>query len=332
SSTPPLVQNPGQDDVGEPTTNPPKAGAPVVATNKNAIPTDTTVVLTGVVNPNGAFTSYWYDYGTTQEMTKVSATQMLGSGFVNLSAPVYITGLTKDTTYYFRLNAKNEFGQVSDGQYSFVTTQGYQPPVGSAPTVKTITASGITASTANLDGQVTPNKSVTQFWFEYGTTANLGNTTNLVSVGDGTVVVPASASLTGLAPATTYYRINAQNQFGTVNGSILTFKTGPAISVVTTVKTNPASKVGATTATVHGSVNPGGIETTYWFEYGPGVLEGELLSMRVTTKKSVGNGSGTVEVSSDLSDLKPNTTYPFRLVARNSRGTVIGDWLSFKTK
>ena len=226
NSTALLVQNPNVDS----TNNAPPANLPDVVGNETAIPTDNTVVVTGKVTPNGAFTNYWYEYGTTPSMGHETSDQMLGSGFMSLNAPSYITGLTKDTTYYFRLNAKNKFGQVSDGQFSFTTTHDYVAPVGSAPTARTITASGITKISANLDGEVTPNKGITQFWYEYGINANLGNTTTLISVGDGASILPATQPLTNLAPATTYYyRINAQNQFGTTNGSILSFKTaGPA--------------------------------------------------------------------------------------------------------
>lgn len=215
---------------------PRESSVPIVLTNQAAIPTDTTVVLTGNVTPNGAFTSYWYEYGTSPNLGNKTTSQMIGSGFAAIPAPAYISGLTKDTTYHFRLNAQNQFGTVAGAQYSFRTTQGVPPPVGSTPKATTLPESTITRTTVTLNGEVIPNKSTTQYWFEYGVTADLGNTTAFVSVGDGGAVVPVSVRLSDLNPSTTYYfRLNAQNRFGTVNGAIVNFKTsGPA----TTTKNN----------------------------------------------------------------------------------------------
>ncbi|MDO8582416.1 MAG: hypothetical protein Q7R63_00250 [bacterium] len=98
--------------------------------------------------------------------------------------------------------------------------------VSGAPVPRTAAATGVTRTSANLHGDVVPNGATTQFWFEYGASADLGNATALASIGDGTVKTPVSLSVSGLNPLTTYwFRLNAQNQFGTVNGSIMTFKT-----------------------------------------------------------------------------------------------------------
>lgn len=209
---------------------PREAGAPIVLTSQAAIPSDTTVVLTGSVTPNGAFTNYWYEYGTTANLGNKAKNQMIGSGFMAIPAPAYIFGLTKNTTYYFRLNAQNQFGSVIGTQYAFQTTQGLPVPVGSIPQATTLPESGLSRTAVTLNGEVTPNKSTTHYWFEYGGTANLGDTTPFVSVGDGSATVPVSVRLSDLNPDARYYfRLNAQNRFGTVNGGIINFKTvGPA--------------------------------------------------------------------------------------------------------
>jgi hypothetical protein len=212
--------------VVQPPVYPPKTGLPIVSTGSKAIPTDTTAVLTGSVMPNGTFTNYWYEYGTTPAMGNKTTGQTIGSGNVSINAPSYVTGLTKNTIYYFRLNAENQNGQVSNGQYSFTTTNGSPAPTGTAPTAKTISANGLSKTTANLNGEVTPNQGDTKYWFEYGSTPSLGSTSAFVAAGSGTVKILASMSLSDLATSTTYYfRLDAQNQFGTVNGAILNFKT-----------------------------------------------------------------------------------------------------------
>lgn len=326
----PITNTTGNINTGGGTT---QAGIPRVVTNQKAIPTDTTVVLTGQVTPNGSPTSYWYEYGTTANMGNKTANQVLGSGFMAVYAPSYITGLTKDTTYYFRLDAINQYGQVSDGQYSFTTTHGYLPPVGTAPTTKTLSANNILRSTANINGEVTPNKADTQYWFEYGKTTDLGNTSALSSAGNGSVKKSVSISLSNLDPLTTYYfRLNAQNQFGTINGSILNFKTlGPTAANAPAVTTGNTTAVTSSKATLHGTVNPNLADTKYWFEYSTDPLLGSAL-LHSTEQTSVGTGSATKSVQADISGLNSKTTYYFRLVAQNNLDTIRGSRMTFKTK
>jgi len=222
TSTPQIIQN--NNDTN--TNTLPQATAPIVATNSSVSPSATTVVVSGTVNPKGSFTNYWYEYGKTSDLGTKTSNQTMGSGFVSIQAPAYITGLSKNTTYYFKLVAENQYGKVAGSQYAFQTTESTPAPVGNAPTTKTLSANNISSTTANINGEVTPNKSETQYWFEYGPTPQLGNTSAFSSLGNGTTKSSVSISLSDLQSKTTYYfRLNAQNQFGTINGSILNFKT-----------------------------------------------------------------------------------------------------------
>lgn len=306
---------------------------PAVTTNSKADVTDTTAIVNGIVTPNGSFTSYWYEYGTTPSVTNNTTRQMVGSGYATTQVPNYITGLTKNTTYYFRVAAENQYGTNKGAQYTFKTTEGTPPPIGGVPSSVTLSASGISRTNANLNGEVTPNKASTVYWFEYGKTANLGNTTAFMSVGDGSTKMSAPASISDLDPDTTYYfRLNAQNQFGTVNGLILNFKTiGPPAVSEPSVTTRNASNVTSSTATLHGAVNPNRAETEYWFEYSSDSLLGAVL-IRRTSRTLLNAGSSQVSVEADVSGLSSSTTYYYRIVAENSEGVVRGDRQSFKTK
>lgn len=325
--------NPTQTTTTVTTTTIRQPAQPVTITSSTVAPTDTTAVLGGTVTPNGAFASYWFEYGPTSSLGNKTVNQTVGSGYAAISAPAYITGLTKDTTYYFRLVGQNQYGTTTGAQYTFQTSHGNPPPVGSAPTSKTLAGSGVSRTTANLNGGVTPNKATTQYWFEYGTTTSLGNITAFVSVGDGSSNVPVSASLSDLNPLTTYYfRLDAQNQFGTVNGSILNFKTsGPAAPTIPSVTTRSASNVGNSTTILHGTVDPNGAETTYWFEYSTDSFL-NLVLMQTTSQTSAGTGTNAASVQANVSSLNSNTTYYFRIVAQNSLGIVRGDAMTFKTK
>jgi hypothetical protein len=318
-------------------TNPPvtqnQSGLPVVVTSTTVVPSDTTAVVTGNINPMGAFTTYWYEYGTTASLGNKTVTQSLGSGFTAIQAPHFITNLAKDTTYFFKLVAENQYGRVSGNQYSFKTTTGTPAPLGNAPTTKTLAATGISRTTANINGEVTPNQNPTQYWFEYGKTTQLGSISVFSGAGDGTTKTTVSISLSDLEPATTYYfRLNAQNRLGTVNGSILNFKTaGPAAATAPKVVSQNATAINDSNATLHGTVSPNGAETTYWFEYSTDSLLGSVL-LTTTPEVTLDSNTATTAVKADVTGLDSQTTYYSRLVARNSQGTVRGDKITFKTK
>ncbi len=323
-------------EVNTPTDVERAVAAPDATTNATVAPTDTTVVVTGTVNPQGAITTYWYEYGTTPSYGQKTVAQVVGSGYVAIKTPGYITGLTKGTKYYFRLVAENRIGIDRGSQNTVTTTTNNPAPVvGGVPTAKTLSTASITRTSATVSGEVNPNKAATQYWFEYGTNSNLGNTTSFISVGDGATSINASAALGNLAAGTTYhYRVNAQNQFGTVNGAILTFKTSaPAANSATapSATTRSASDVEATTATLRGSVDANAAATMYWFEYSTDSLLGSVL-LKTTPQQSAGFGNNNVNVEADVTGLTSNTTYYARIVAQNSQGTVRGEKVTFKTK
>ncbi len=314
---------------------PRKPGAPIVTTNRAVVASDSTAAVGGTVVPNGGSTTYWYEYGPSPDLGNKTAgpSQAIGFSYSSISAPGFITNLTKDSRYYFRLVAENQYGRTAGVQYSFETTEGNPPPVGSTPTIRTLAANEVTRTSANLNGEVTPNKAPTQYWFEYGKTPNLGEMTSFASVGDGTAKLPASFSVSNLDPVTTYYfRLNAQNQFGTVNGVTFSFRTaGPALPTAPAVSTRSAVNIGTTSVILRGNVNPNGAETTYWFEYSTDSLLGSLL-LSSTESRSAGSGVNTSTVEMNVAGLSPKTDYFFRLVAQNNQGTERGERMTFRTK
>jgi phosphodiesterase/alkaline phosphatase D-like protein len=97
-------------------------------------------------------------------------------------------------------------------------------------------------------------------------------------------------------------------------------------AVKPTVTTRKASGVKSTSASLHGSVKPGGAKTTYYFEYGTSKSYGSK-----TTKRTLKAGDTTKRVAAVIKGLKPGTTYHFRLVAKNSAGAVHGRDVTFTT-
>ena len=194
------------------------------------------------------------------------------------------------------------------------------------PTVATGSASAVSTSTATLNGTVNPGGLDTTYYFEYGTSpTNLSSTTASADAGSGSGPVPVSVPVSGLVPSQSYYfALVATNSAGTNDGSLALFAATAATPVATT---GQASSIGSTTATVGGTVNPGALVTTDYFEYGTSATN---LSSRTATFND-GSGSGSVSRTSTLHGLKPNTTYEFRLVATNSSGTSTGVQQTFTT-
>jgi len=173
---------------------------------------------------------------------------------------------------------------------------------------------------------VTPGGLDTTYYFEYGASpTSLSSTTQTVDAGSGAGSVPVSVSVRGLAAGQNYYfALVATNSSGTTDGNLQLFTTGQASAAATT---GQASAIGSTTATLTGSVNPGALDTTDHFEYGTSAV---ALSSSTPTFDD-GSGSGSVSVSVTLHNLKPDTTYEFRLVATNSSGTSDGVEETFTT-
>ena len=93
-----------------------------------------------------------------------------------------------------------------------------------------------------------------------------------------------------------------------------------------TATTGPATAIGSTTATVTGSVVPGGLATTWHVQYGTSTAYGST-----TSSASAGSGTAAVNVTSNLTSLKPGATYHYRVVATNSAGTTHGGDAVFTT-
>lgn len=305
---------------------------PTVETNGTAIPSNSAIVVTGSVTPNGAPTTYWYEYGTTNGLGSKTTVQSIGSGFLKINTPGYITGLSANKTYYYRLVAQNRLGTVSGGTFS-VTTNNDPAPTGSIPTANTSAATNVNRTSANLNGQMNPKGATSNYWFEYGLDTNFGSVTAFEAGGSGTSATNASAGLSSLNPLTKYfYRLNAQNQFGTVNGATMSFTTtGPASPGTPTVDTTGARDIATSSVTMSGTITSNGAQTTYWFEYSEDSLLGNILGT-VTQSQVLAGDKGATSVSISEKGLSSDTKYFYRLVGRNQYGTIEGDVMSFTTK
>ena len=75
--------------------------------------------LNGSVNPNGATTTYYFEYGTTTGYGSTTTSTSGGSGTNLISVDATLTGLSTNTTYHFRLVASNSGGTAYGTDQSF---------------------------------------------------------------------------------------------------------------------------------------------------------------------------------------------------------------------
>ncbi len=277
----------------------------------------TGATLNGTVNPNGQSTDYLFRYGTspTALSSDTAPATSAGNGSAPAAATAMVTGLAPSTTYYFQVEATNGAG-TSDGAIKSFTTN-------AQPTVTTGSATGVTGTSATLNGTVNPAGSPTTYHFEYGTTTGYGTNTATISAGSGTTTQSVSAPISGLTTGQTYhFRLVAVNTGGSSNGDDASFKTFAA-PVATTGTASPVTPVGAT---LNATVNPSGQPTSYHFEWGTNTNYGNL-----TPSASAGSDSHDHSVSANITGLTPSTPYHFRIVASNATGMTQGGDGTFTT-
>jgi hypothetical protein len=124
---------------------------------------------------------------------------------------------------------------------------------------------------------------------------------------------PQIASFGGLAVNGISGAVYVTDNAGTTVQHYTTFE-GP------TVTTTAASSVDTVSATLNGTIDPGGVSSTYRFEYGQDASYGSQ-----TTESDPLTGSSAVAATGPVSGLLPNTTYHFRIVGTNADGSITGD-------
>jgi hypothetical protein len=92
------------------------------------------------------------------------------------------------------------------------------------------------------------------------------------------------------------------------------------------VSTGAATGVSYGSATLTGSVNPHGSNTSYYLQYGPTKAYGAQTALA-----DAGAGTAAVKVAVPVIGLQPITVYHYRLIAVNSGGAASGGDVSFKT-
>lgn len=212
------------------------ASSPTVVTGAKSAVTQTSAVLHGTVNPNGASTTYLFQWGLTSAYGVNGTTVSAGAGTRSVSVRQTAGSLIPGTTYHYRLVATNGYGTTVGADRTFTTT-GHPPPG-----VTTGPASALNATGATLTGEINPDGLATTWWMQWGTTTSYSNQTTAQTVPAGTAPTSVAASLQGqLAPGTIFhYRLVA------THGSAATYSYGADASFMTYPSRRPVASLRAT--------------------------------------------------------------------------------------
>jgi hypothetical protein len=186
------------------------ASSPTVTTVAATSIKETSAVLQGSINPNGASTTYQFVWGLAKDAYGASsAVKPAGHGTTSKAVSATATGLLPGTVYHYRVTATSRFGNTSGADRTFKTA-GHPPPQ-----VATGGASQLGTNSATVTGVVNPQGANTTYYFQYGPTTAYGAQTFAAVAPAGGAAIPVSQTLTGLAQFTTFhYRLVAQHGVG----------------------------------------------------------------------------------------------------------------------
>ncbi len=237
----------------------------------------------------------------------------MGNAHAGLTA--IVKKLEIGTTYYWTVQAID--GAFAGSSFAAEQSFTYIPP----PLAITLGASSVSATTATLNGSANPNSVSSSAYFELGLTTNYGTVFPSVSVGNGLNNVGVDRAATNLTPATVYhYRLVVTTDSANSFGADQTFRTVSAPAVTTLASSGLIVNAnGSLDAGLNGTVNPNGVSTLVWFQYGMTTNYGN-----VTPSTNVGGGAIVLSFNNVVSGLVPGTEYHYRAVAQNSLGLVNG--------
>jgi hypothetical protein len=192
------------------------------------------ILATGTVNPdNAGEASCWFVWGTSkQALNRVTPCEEEAVPSVGTPVPVdaSLSGLQPDTTYYYRLQARNEHGTnlgEESQDYEFTTP---------GPGLESESVSSVSSSSAKLEATIAPHDASnkehdlqggtnlpTMYYFQYskepteGCVAAPSACVNVplapASTGTSVASVGVEEDLSKLTPSTTYhYRVLAMNE------------------------------------------------------------------------------------------------------------------------
>ena len=279
----------------------------------------TAAVISVKVNARGSATTSNIEYGTdgVNFPNSLPLSPAPLTGYHTTLVGTTLNGLTKGSTYYYRIRATSSAGTTLSAVASFSTL--------AEPVVTVGAASSIAPASAQFNGTVNARNYDATVVFQYGTD---GNTfPNQVAAVPGTVTgstnVAVNAAVAGLTKGTTYYyRISAANAGGTIvsGASSFTTLTDPVATI------GPASYVTSNSAILNGFVNAKGATTAVTFEYG---TDGVNFPNSVGATPASVTGNTATAVSATVGGLAQGTTYYYRVKGTSAGGLGVSSAATF---
>jgi alpha-tubulin suppressor-like RCC1 family protein len=176
----------------------------------------TQAMLEGRANPEGLFTSVWFEHGLTTNYGAVTPTTAIGSGTNHVLVSAVLVGLERRTPYHCRLVAAKPPHTNFGNNVSFNTSND----------VFTLPPTEVTQFSATLRGMLAPDGVENTAWFELSRSGGLTNLTPRFPVSAGANLVLMSQTVTGLIAAGNYSsRLWVSNTAGLRWGDAVTFVT-----------------------------------------------------------------------------------------------------------
>lgn len=305
---------------------PAAAEAPVVSIEAPTSISYTSAHVSGKVDPRDLDTSYYFRYssepGNPFGWQYGSFQGPLSAGAGETAVSDDLAGLKAGTEYVVSLVAVNADGETPSAEPNPTFTT--EPVAPAAVTIDPVTA--VTASSAHFSGAIDPEAPLgdpaafdVQWHFEC--TPACPGLEGFIAADSVDHTVEADAS--SLEPGTAYeVTLVAENAGGAASAGPETFTTDSTAPQILSTTASPLR----TEATLGSSINPGGLETSYFFEFGPTDSYGQT-----TETKELDAGGKAVAVTATLFGLSPASGYHYRVVATNSVGTTQGPDQSFTT-
>jgi sugar lactone lactonase YvrE len=184
--------------------------------------------------------------------------------------------------------------------------------------------SGVTGSSAHMQGTVDPHGDEGAAHFEYRQVGSTDWSSTPDQVVSGTGEQQVAEDVNGLLANREYeVRLTATAAGFTVTTDPISFETS---TILPTVATGDVTGATGSSATLNGSINPNGSLTTFFFEYGPTVAYGSRIPL---VPAPLNAGFISAQLSRTVTGLAPGATFHYRLVAENQAGIAEGDDRTF---
>ncbi len=279
--------------------------SPTTATGTATQVKQNSALLHGTVNPNGASTTYFFQWGLSTSYGVNGTPLAAGAGVKAKAVTEPAAGLVQGTTYHYRVVATNQFGTTFGADHAFKTT-GHAPPGALTGTAVRLSTTG-----AILTGAVYPAGEATSWLFQWGTSTAYGQNTATQSVKAGTTPQLAVSSLEGLlAPGTIYhYRLVASH-----SGSQPSY--GADVSFMTYPSPRPVPRVEARTSPGRARHRPY-VLTTSGSVIGPASIPDQYACNGNVTIRFF---RGRKQVGFTLAGIQPNCAFAARTVFQSTPG------------